>query len=176
MSMPMFTQGEIIVRDDLKYPEGAVVVDGLDTRGRLLVHPLGGGLQFALPLREIGRFQSVEPAEQIPVFSAGTFYLEGIEGEFEGWSDGSSWNGWEKPCFTREVAERILEASGYRWSHDAATDEFTVVTSEEDEPELFSGQAIELGDGGSVTAYFIGAGSWIWDNTEPSQGSGRLHQ
>ena len=55
----MFTQGEIIVRDDLKYPDGAVVVDGLDTRGRLLVHPLGGGLQFALPLRDVGgRFSS----------------------------------------------------------------------------------------------------------------------
>ena len=161
----MFTQGEIIVRDDLKYPDGAVVVDGLDTRGQLLVHPLGGGLQFALPLREIGRFQSVEPAEQIPVFSTGTFYLEGIEGEFEGWSAGSSWNGWERPCFTREVTERILEALGYRWRYDAATDEFTVVTSEEDESELFSGQAIQLGDGGSVTAYFVGSGTWIWDKT-----------
>ena len=68
----MFTQGEVIVRDDLKYPEGAVVVDGIDARGHLLVHPLGGGLQFAVPPREVGRFQSVEPAEQIPVFSAGT--------------------------------------------------------------------------------------------------------
>ncbi len=161
----MFTKGEIIVRDDLKYPDGAVVVDGLDIRGRLLVHPLGGALQFALPLPEIGRFQSVEPAEQIPVFSAGTFYLEAIEGEFEGWSDGSSWNGWKKPCCTREVAERILAASGYGWSHDAATDEFTVVTSEGDETELFSGQTIQVGDGGFNTAYFVGAGSYIWDNT-----------
>jgi len=175
MGMPMFTQGEIIVRDDLKYPDGAVVVDGLDTRGRLLVHPRGGGLQFAVPPREVGRFQSVEPAEQIQVFSAGSFYLEGIDEEFQGWSDGSSWNGWEKPCFNREVAERILAASGYRWSYDASADEFTVVTSEEDEPERFTGEAIQLGDGGSVTAYFVGAGSWIWDKTEPSQGSGRLH-
>jgi hypothetical protein len=159
----MFTQGEIIVRDDLKYPDGAVVGDGLDTRGRLLVHPLGGGLQFALPLCEIGRFQSVEPAEQIPVFSAGTFFLEGIDGKFEGWSDGSSWNGWEKPCFTRKVAERIFEGSGYHWSYDASTNEFTVVTSEEDEPEQFNGEDIQLGDGGSVTAYFVGAGAWVWD-------------
>jgi len=163
MGMPMFTQGEIIVRDDLKYPDGAVVVDGLDTRGRLLVHPRGGGLQFAVPPREVGRFQSVEPAEQIQVFSAGSFYLEGIDEEFQGWSDGSSWNGWEKPCFNREVAERILAASGYRWSYDASADEFTVITSEEDEPELFNGQAIQLGDGGSVTAYFVGAGAWVWD-------------
>ncbi len=173
--MPMFTQGEIIVRDDHKYPDGAVVVDSIDERGHLLVHPVGGGLQFAVPPREVGRFQSVEPAEQIQVFSAGTFCLEGIDGEFEGWSDGSSWNGWEKPSFTREVAERILAALGYRWSYDASVDEFTVVTSEEDEPERFTGEAIQLGDGGSVTAYFVGAGSWIWDKTEPSQGSGRLH-
>jgi hypothetical protein len=45
--MPMFTREEIIVRDDLKYPEGAVVVDGIDERGHLLVHPLGAGLQFS---------------------------------------------------------------------------------------------------------------------------------
>ncbi len=159
----MFTQGKIIVRDDHKYPDGAVVVDGIDSHGHLLVHPLGGGLQFVVPPREVGRFQSVEPAEQIPVFNSGTFYLEGIEGEFEGWSDGSSWNGWEKPCFTQKVAERILAATGYRWSYDVSADEFTIAISEDDEPESFTGEAIQLGDGGSVTAYFIGAGSWIWD-------------
>jgi hypothetical protein len=161
--MPMFTQGEIIVRNDLKYPDGAVVVDGIDERGHLLVHPLGGGLQFSVPPREVGRFESVDPAEQIPVFSAGTFALDGIEAEFRGWSDGSSWNGWEKPCFSCEVAERILEASGYRWSYDPSGDEFTVVASEEDEPEQFKGEVIQLGDGGSVTAYFVGAGAWVWD-------------
>jgi hypothetical protein len=161
--MPMFTQGEIIVRNDLKYPDGAVVVDGIDERGRLLVHPLGGGLQFYVPPPEVGRFESVDPAEQIPVFSAGTFALDGIDGEFEGWSDGSSWNGWEKPCFTREVAERILEASGYRWGYDPSADEFSVVTSEEDDPEQLKGEDIQLGDGGSATAYFVGAGAWIWE-------------
>ena len=38
-------------------------------------------------------------------------------------------------------------------------DEYTVVTSEEDEPELLSGQAIQLGDGGFITAYFVGSGT-----------------
>ena len=161
--MHKFIQGEIVVRDDHKYPDGAVVVDGIDEWGHLLVHPFGGGLQFAVPPLEVGRFQSVEPSEQISVFSGGKFYLEGIDEEFEGWSDGSSWNGWEKPCFTRDVAHRILAGSGYRWSYDASVDEFTVVTSEEDEPERFTGEAIQLGDGGSVTAYFVGAGAWVWD-------------
>jgi len=161
--MPIFSQGEIIVRDGLKYPDGALVVDGIDERGHLLVHPLGGGFQFAVPPSEAGRFESVDPAEQIPVFSDGVFSLDGIEDEFEGWSDGTLWNGWEKPCFSREVARRILEASGYRWSYDSSADEFCVVTSEGDEQQQFKGEAIQLGDGGSVTAYFVGAGDWVWD-------------
>ena len=159
----MFTQGEIIVRDDHKYPDGAVVVDGIDERGHLLVHPVGGGLQFAVPPREVGRFQSVEPAELIEVFSAGTFYLEGIGGEFEGWSDGTAWNGWEKPCFTREVSEQILNVCGNRFTYEPSSDEFILLSRDEDEPERFPGQCIEFGDGGSAKVYFIGAGTWIWD-------------
>jgi|GEM_PF-5668776 hypothetical protein len=31
----------------------------------------------------------------------------------------------------------------------------------------FSGEIIELGDGGSATVYFIGAGSWAWDKAQP---------
>jgi len=97
--MPMFTQGEIIVRDDLKYPDGAFVVVGLDKFGRLLVQPLGGLGQLALGRRDVARVQSIEPAD-----------------------------------------------------------------------------TIELGDVGSANVHFLGAGSWMWENTEPSQGSGRLHQ
>jgi len=159
----MFTQGEIIVRDDLKYPDGAFVVVGLDKYGRLLVQPLGGGSQLALGCRDVARFQSIELAETIEVYSPGTFTLEGIEEKFEGWTDGLTWNGWARPCFTREVAERILQASGHRWSYDPSADEFTVFTSEDDDPEQFKGETIQLGDGGSVSAYFVGAGAWVWD-------------
>jgi len=172
----MFTQGEIIVRDDLKYPDGAFVVVGLDKYGRLLVQPLGGLGQLALGCRDVARFQSIEPAETIEVYSPGTFTLEGIEENFEGWTDGLTWNGWARPCITREVAERILQASGYRWSYEPSEDALIVTTSPDAEPEHFPAETIELGDGGSATVHFLGAGSWMWENTEPSQGSGRLHQ
>jgi len=172
----MFTQGEIIVRDDLKYPDGAFVVVGLDKYGRLLVQPLGGLGQLALGCREVARFQSIELAETIEVYSPATFTLEGIEEKFEGWTDGLMWNGWARPCFTRKVAERILQASGYRWSYEPSEDALIVTTSPDAEPEHFPAETIELGDGGCVTVHFLGAGSWIWENTEPSQGSGRLHQ
>ncbi len=159
----VFRQGDLIAPRDADYPDGALVVHGSDAGGNLLVHPLGGGFEMRLSAGDLAAFERVSDEEQVPVFTSGTFSIDGMEGEFEGWSDGTFWNGWEKPCFTHEVAERILEASGYHWSHNAATDEFTVVTSDEDEPELFSGQAIQLGDGGSVTAYFVGAGAWIWE-------------
>ena len=44
-----FHQGDIIVRDDTTYPEGALIVDGFDKEGNLLAHPMGGGLQFIIP-------------------------------------------------------------------------------------------------------------------------------
>jgi hypothetical protein len=159
----VFRQGDLIAPRDADYPDGALVVHGSDAGGNLLVHPLGGGFEMRLSAGDLAAFERVSNEEQVPVFTSGTFSIDGMEGEFEGWSDGTLWNGWEKPCFAREVAERILEASGYCWSYDPAADEFTVVTSDEDEPEQFKGEAIQLGDGGSVTACFVGAGAWIWE-------------
>ena len=161
--MIAFSEGDIVVRDNAKYPEGALVVDGIDENGALLAHPLGGGLQIALPAAVLGRFQLVEEPETVPVFTRGTFCIEDVDGEFEGWSDGTSWNGWEKPCFIREVSEQILNACGNRFTYEPSSDEFIVLSCDEDEPERFPGQRIEFGDGGSAKVYFIGAGSWIWD-------------
>ena len=127
--MLIFFEGELIVRDDLKYPEGVLVVDGRDARGDLLVRPLGGGFQFILPSAEVARFQRVEPAETIEVFSPGTYALEGLDGKFAGWSDGSCWFGWEKPGFSREVAEGIVRATGRRWTYEERTDEFVMANS-----------------------------------------------
>ncbi len=164
--MPMFTQGEIIVRNDLKFPDSALVVYGTDDRGCLLAHPLGGGLQFILPSAELPRFQRVEASETLSVFGSGKFYLEGIDGEFEGWSDGTFWNGWEKPCFARKTAELVLQAAGASWTYDAKSDAFVVATEDGEDDETFAAETVQLGDGGAVIAYFIGAGSWIWEKTE----------
>jgi len=161
--MNTFSEGEVIVRDDLKYTDGALVVDGVDEEGCMLAHPLGGGFQLIVQPDELARFQRVEAEETIEVFSPGTFCIEGVEGEFEGWSDGTLWNGWEKPCFTRGVARQALEAAGASWTYDAKTDAFVVATQDSEDEEVFAGESVQLGDGGAVTAYFIGAGSWIWD-------------
>jgi hypothetical protein len=43
-----FGKGEVICREDLGYPEGALVCDGYDAAGGLLAHPLGGGFQLTV--------------------------------------------------------------------------------------------------------------------------------
>jgi len=53
-----FSQGDIICRKDLGYPEGAMVCDGYDDAGRLLAHRLGGGFQLAVPAHEARRFRA----------------------------------------------------------------------------------------------------------------------
>ena len=47
-----FNKGDIVVRTDATFPEGAMVVDGYDETGRLLAHTVGGGLQYTIGSHE----------------------------------------------------------------------------------------------------------------------------
>lgn len=40
----------------------------------------------------------------------GHFSLEGFEESFPGWSNGSTWNGWETPAFAPATLEKIRDA------------------------------------------------------------------
>jgi len=161
-----FRQGDLIAHRNADYPGGALVVHGADLEGNLLVHPLGGGFEMRLSGEDLTRFQRVSDEELVSGFNRGTFSIDGVECEFEGWSDGTLWNGWEKPCFVREIAERVLEAAGASWTYDAMSDAFIVATEDGEDHETFAAEAVQLGDGGTATAYSIGAGSWIWEKTE----------
>ena len=60
-----FAKGDMICREDLGYPEGALVCDGYDNDGRLLARPLGGGFQVTVPSHEERRFRLVAEEERI---------------------------------------------------------------------------------------------------------------
>ena len=93
-----FSKGEIICREDLGYPEGALVCDGYDDKGRLLAHPLGGGFQLTVSAQDEPRFRVVAEGEKAAtLFQRGKFALGDGERAFEGWSKGELWNGWEVP-------------------------------------------------------------------------------
>lgn len=97
------------------------------------------------------------------------FCIDSLENEtFEGFTDGSDWNGWACPYFTRQVAETVLKASeknGYKYSYDEQNDAF-VVTNIEDpedyEPEVFAAVKLSV-EGEEITTYGIGAYYWIWE-------------
>ena len=56
--------GEIIIRNDLLYPEWALVVEGFDEEGHLLAHPLDGGIQYKISTSELVRFDVVTLTER----------------------------------------------------------------------------------------------------------------
>src|ERR1019366_1330666 len=96
------------------FPDCAIVVDGYDKRGRLLMYPMGGGMQARLDSVSASVFRVVDEAERAgALFRRGRFVLADSEEGFDGWTDGRRWNGWEMPRFEKSEAERVV-----RWQKD----------------------------------------------------------
>jgi hypothetical protein len=161
-----FSKGEIIRRDDLAYPEGALVCDGYDDAGRLLAHPLGGGFQLTVPAQDEPRFRVVAEGERgAALFRRTRFVLADSEEAFEGWTNGELWNGWEMPEFEKAMAERLLAWLGdQRGRFDGKLEAF-VTMSQDGEEEIWAGEEITITDGSRIKAYPVGAGAWTWEET-----------
>ncbi len=159
-----FSKGETICREDLGYPEGALVCDGYDVSGGLLAHPMGGGFQLTIPEREVRRFRVVTDTDKgAALYRRGNFGIVDCDGAFPGWSNGETWNGWEKPRFDRETCEVILkwmERESARY--DADRDAFITLNQDGDE-ETWPGELTTITDGSRIKAYALGAGAWTWE-------------
>jgi len=161
----MFEANQIIVREDLDYPEGALVVHGYAEDGSLLAFEKGGGVQFVIPPEEIPRFSVVSEMERVPIYRKTRFCLEGLDDQtFEGYSDGSHWNGWALPYFELKAAQTVLDALGAVWTLD---EEKNVLRARIDlgsdiEDCEWEAKLLILPDGGSVKGYNLG-GSLIWE-------------
>ncbi len=166
--MKRFEPNQIIVREDLDYPDGALIVHGYAEDGSLLAFPKGGGVQLRIPLDETVRFEVVSDDEKVGVFRKARFALEGLDGEtFEGWTCGENWNGWEKPYFDRSTAWRILGCLGATAVPTQNGDKSGLKTILDvgNGAEEVEWQAVllELPDGGSVEVYAVGCGDWMWE-------------
>ena len=115
--MKAFEPNQVITRDDMVYPEGALVVHGYSEDGSLLAFQKGGGVQFVIPAEETHRFSVVSKMEKTPIYRKSRFYLEALDDKtFEGWTSGESWNGWEMPYFELKTAQSVLDALGATWT------------------------------------------------------------
>lgn len=158
-----FDKGDIVMRSEASFPNGALVVDGYDDAGRILAHPLGGGpqylisLQGALFLRKVSKDQLDNPS-----WRQSRFGIEGLEEAFIGWTDGRLWNGWEKPRFQMQEANRLLQSLTDRpYRYDPARDAF-ISTGGSDEEESWVAEVITLPGGETIKVYPIGTGAWCW--------------
>ena len=83
---------------------------------------------------------------------------------YEGYTDGSTWNGWECPWFTKEVTEQIMQDlrdDGVETEYNENTDSYSVLQPDSVE-DVFEGEYVGTEDGGKHL-YPIGAWCWIWD-------------
>jgi hypothetical protein len=95
------------------------------------------------------------------------FECDGFNGVFEGYTNGTYWNGWACPWFTKEVATQIVTANNsiedaFRMEYDSTTDTF-IVRDDDDGCELFEGRVFTI-KGEPITLYPIGNGCWVWDD------------
>jgi hypothetical protein len=159
-----FSKGEIICREDLGHPGGALVCDGHDGAGRLLAHPLGGGFQLTVPAQDEPRFRAVAEGEKsAALFHRARFILAGGETAFDGWSIGELWNGWEMPRFEFAACREILKSLGDERARFDAEREAFVTMSQGGEEERWCAEEITVTDGSRIRAYPVGAGAWTWE-------------
>jgi len=110
------------------------------------------------------------------------FDMDGYGGKlFEGWTDGSTWNGWDCPWFEYTAAQDIVQTIlkmgresnvtiTMAW-YDESSDRFRIIPDPEapDDIEEFEGFDVEGLDGRLLHLYAIGSGSWCWER-EVEQG------
>jgi hypothetical protein len=101
-------------------------------------------------------------------FTMDALVPEGFIGPFEGWSDGTDWNGWAVPFFELDQAMEVLAAlrrTGRTSEYDPQTDTFVFAEQEDDDEEQYPSSEIDTADG-PRKVYGLGAGVWIWDFDE----------
>lgn len=100
------------------------------------------------------------------------FTIDGLNGPFGGYHDGSTWNGWACPHFTKMEADRILESflkqpsvEANAAQYDSELDEY-VFEEDGNGPEPFGRSRFSAPDGSPL--YAIGTAYWTWQITGDS--------
>jgi hypothetical protein len=126
----IYSKGDILVGKGKQFPDGAIVVDGYDSKGLLMAHMLEGEATLHLTALSASVFRRVGEGELLGVvFRRGRFAVAESKEVFCGWTDGRTWNGWQTPRFEQLEAERLARGLGDgRWRFDAARDAFVTVS------------------------------------------------
>jgi hypothetical protein len=162
-------EGMTLARDDMPYPSGAVRV----MRDGEMWHfsPMGGGLVYQLDDDLLGKLHKLSDADTAEWQESG-FGFEDDDGFWpqRGYHQGFHWNGWAKPAFDREVAERIMGHMGAEWRMDDESKAlvFTVPGDEEEHEWPSCSILVDVPGAGKqlLQVYDAGGDGWTWDEEE----------
>lgn len=114
-------------------------------------------------------------------FRQGHFSTDGLDGDYDGYTDGALWNGWACPVFERNVADRIAADLATLAVHHAELGHASVfyepevdsyrVEEEGNDPVWFGSETISV-DGCEVEVYMLGTGYWTWEERQESAATG----
>ena len=97
------------------------------------------------------------------------FTIDGVPYAYIGYTDGTTWNGWECPYFEESEALKIMSDHNNicgnendRITYDLIEDTFTLSTKESEILDWWKGITYVTEDG-NKHLYGIGAYFWIWD-------------
>jgi hypothetical protein len=123
------------VRKGKSYPAGAVRVIKVEG-DRISFSPEGGGFVYGVPAeRFLADFEPRAPEAPPPPWRAATFVIEGIDGQWPGWTQGFRWNGWAAPSFERSTIHDICSVADITWTeHDG---DITLYPEDADPMELW---------------------------------------
>lgn len=87
----------------------------------------------------------------------------------QGYTRGERWNGWQCPCFTKEVVDKYIETEDMRTAYKVVYNEskdtyilYDNYVEDDDEPLAYEGHDIEI-NGVTKHVYDLGSWAWVWD-------------
>lgn len=178
-----FESGDIIVpRKDLReWTSSAVVVDEVLGDGTVYAYRFGyAGGRLRFDPMAVEKFDFVKvPKDKLdnPGWKSIQVFAEWTEKNYQAWTTGQHWNGWEMPYFEFDEAMRYIRDVD-NTVYDSTRDVFITTLQGDPEPEITEATIIKVRGRGDLKVYPIGAGNWTWsqapeekeEDDEPTMG------
>lgn len=94
------------------------------------------------------------------------FQVDGLDGKFEGWTNGETWNGWETPSFEQDVMADIYDEclrNGYKGEFNGETKNHELTFIEDGSIDLIQRHKVNIN--GKVKEMFY-IENWTWQKAE----------